>query len=64
MAEHTSDVSTTVRSSAPVRSGSVSKLALLASFVAGAFAAWLLIELNSEDVVVNNAPPAMSMQAR
>jgi len=38
----------------------VSKLALLASFVAGAFAAWIIIEFNDPDQ--QPAAPAMSIQ--
>lgn len=49
---------TTATSTRPTQG--VSKLALLASFVAGAFAAWIIIESNDPDQ--QPAAPAMSIQ--
>ena len=53
-----------VQTSTPTRSGSSSKLAMLISFIAGAFAAWIVITVNTEyqqaqDEVDATPPPAM-----
>jgi len=53
-----------VQTGTPTRSGSTSRLAMLISFIAGAFAAWIVITVNTEyqqaqDEADATPPPAM-----